>query len=225
MRHLKLAAIAVLASGPASAATAYLDFASFSTAISGGAAPIVEDFSIASDGQLIAPTTFASGLTVSPVAPSPENAVMSGTLQVSIDNTGTPTTPASPLTSEVTFDFGGPVAYFWFEFSDPSGKMAVSRRGIGNDSGTTLTAGGFTYDFADMFSTDPGYTGFFGVVGGPGEFFDSAVFSSNGTGDLTDDDFAISEAAFATPIPVPGALPLAAAALGALSLLRVRRNA
>lgn len=217
------AVIALIVAAPAAnAATVYLDEALFTAAVTGNLE--TSEFTGQPQGAITNGAQFDNGVTVTLDQPSSDNFVEDTFLRLSIDNIG-PDAQVSAVTETVTFAFDVPVTAFGFEFGDPvTAPDGGTGRGPGNNSGTTLTAGDFSFSFSDDYSANPGYTGFFGVVGHPGDTFSSVVFSSNGIGDFVDDDFTVQSIALA-PVPLPAGLPLLAAGLGVLGLLRRRSKA
>lgn len=184
--------------------------------------------------QIPSPTTFDNGVTITLDAPSADNFVVGNVLRLSVDNTGDAATPANPLTESIELAFDTRVTAFGFEFGEFVENDVDSGvgRAPGNDSGTTLTAGSYSFDFSDVanypagvsFNSETGYAGFFGVVADPGDSFRSVLFKSNGFGNDTDDDFTVQSIALA-PVPLPAGLPLLAVGLGAFGLLRRRAKA
>ena len=210
------ATTAVMVPVGASAATAFFDESAFFSAVSGRTL-VSEGFQGVADGTLLDNTTFDSGVTVNPAVVTSDNTVEGELLRLSVDNTG-------GLSTFVDLTFPVATTAFAFEFGELNEDIRVSGRGIGNDSGTTLGAGGFSYNFSDLFSEDPGYVGFFGVVADAGEQFNTVRFSTNGIGDFVDDDFSLDNLTFA-PVPLPAGLPLLAAGLGVFGFVRSRRKA
>ena len=231
---MRIASLAILAAATAlptagNAASVFFDRDAFDAAVQ-GVTVVRQDFSDAPDGSLNGPTVFGSGLTVSPVAPTGDNFVRDGVLRLSIDN---PNGPADPATLVVDIMLPRASSFFAFDFGEAilgADNSQTTGRGPGNNSGTTLTAGTFSFDFADPDPAYPGtfpngYTGFFGVMGDMGETFQTLSFASNGMGTKTDDDFTVTSVSFEgepAPIPLPAGLPLLVAGLGALGLMRRR---
>ena len=221
--------IAILAAATALPAAANAASDAFDAAVQGETV-VRQDFSDAPDGPLNGRTVFGSGLAVTPVVPTGDNFVSDGVLRLSVDN---PNGPADPATLVVDVMLPRASSFFAFDFGEAipgADNSQTTGRGPGNNSGTTLTAGGFNFDFADpgpayLGDFANGYTGFFGVVGDVGETFQALSFASNGTGTRTDDDFTVTAISFEgapAPIPLPAGLPLLVAGLGALGLMKRR---
>lgn len=221
-----LFAAAVVAASSAQAATVFLDESAYLSAL--GSKPVLsQGFTGLPNAQLTSPTVFSSGLEVNPNGPSGDNRVESDTLRLSIDNPN----GGENLTTSVDVILPQPSFAFSFLFGTATTGSRPSGLGVGNDSGTTLTAGSFSFDFADNTSvdsafdgTDPGYTGFFGVIGASGEVFQNLRFATNATGDRNDDDFTVRSLTF-SPVPVPAGLPLLATGLVAFGLMRRLKKA
>ena len=227
--YLSLIAAAVLAAPAVNAASLYTDQSAFDAAL-GGVSTVSGGFTggdnIDGDDNIGSPTTFDNGITITLDQPSTDNEVFgAGFLRLSVDNTGNPDNAADPMTKEIELFFPRAVTAFALEFGEPNAfEDGGTGRGPGNDSGTTLTAGSFTYNFTDEgFGDAPGFTGFFGVIGHGGETFDSVLFTSNGRGIKTDDDFTVTNIQYA-PVPLPAGLPLLAAGLGVFGLIKRRKG-
>jgi hypothetical protein len=214
--------------GASAATTTFFDEAGradFTNLLSGFS--IVETFDVEADGAIPAGgrTLAGSGITITPSSASADNLIDGGALRLSTDSANG-ANPAANATRSITLALPNLSQLFGTDFGNPGGN----NRGIGNDSGTTLelllgTVVVGSYDFSTMFGTDPGYIGFFGISSD--DAFDAVRFVTNNAGAFTDDDFQLDTVLFsdAAPIPLPAGLPLLIAGLGALGIVRARRNA
>ncbi|WP_308917024.1 hypothetical protein [Jannaschia sp. LMIT008] len=187
-----------------------------------GSVSQVEDFSGFANGTLLDNTMFpTTGTQVSPNAPSADNAIVEDVLFLSVDNTGSATNPANPLTQSVTITLPNATTFFGADFG-ASEDGFIGTNGIGNDSGLTIALDGTVVETFTL--SDPGFTGFFGLQADMA--FTTITFGSAAIGGFTDDDFALDNLQFSdgAVIPVPAALPLLAAGLGLMGWVGARRR-
>ncbi|MEM9796037.1 MAG: VPLPA-CTERM sorting domain-containing protein [Pseudomonadota bacterium] len=205
-------------------AATFTSFDAFQTAI-GFAPSVTEDFSGVADGTTLTSTTFATtGTTVVVSEPTAESFVDGEALRLSVDNPSGP--EQVPFTTSITFILPQATTFFGIDFG--LGSFGGIGTGVGNDSGTIVTAGSETFDFNDLTpgGDDIEYSGFFGLTSTTA--FDRIVLTSAGANTFNrDDDFVVDTLVFAdlapAPIPLPAGLPLLAGGFVLLGALRMRK--
>jgi hypothetical protein len=230
-----LATVGLLALPAAGNAATFTSQAQFMNAI-GGSATTTETFSGVQDGTFLGGpgngTAFSTGVVVEVTDPNTvegrpgENTVSNGALSLSIDNPNRrgdadPANQSTPFAQMVRIVLPRATTFFGIDF----GRDGA--RGVGNDSGTLL-AGGIGFDLGDLTPNDPDgqYVGFFGFTSS--QAFQEIVFTSAQQGsDRFDDDFIADNLIYSgtpAPVPVPAALPLLLGGMGALGLMRRRKQ-
>lgn len=210
--RISLSAIALISAAPALAASLpfFTDEAEFITAV-GTSSTKIETFSgIASGVHLGLSTTFETGVRLHLDRAAPNNIVEGGALRLSIENPFG--RDAYDQTRVAEFTLPNASSFFGLDFGD-RGRAA---KGVGNDSGTTISLLDgerviVTYDLSDLTPGEPDgqYIGFFGYFD-EDAWFDSIRFTSAGHGKKNDDDFIVDNLVFESQV---AAVPLPASAL------------